>query len=235
MTTKKFLIKCYAWLFLRPMKLFSRSGISRFFNDLALLKGMSWSDPKSININIGSGGDIASRISKLGIKSVSVDIDPSRKPDVISDAHNLSFLADHSVDTIFFFEVLEHCHSPFVVTGEFQRVLRPGGMVVGSTPFLFPLHDLPHDYFRFTKKGLESVFKGFEKVRVTPKDNYADAVALLFLRGLMADSIKQRLFAVVLFPFNLIAAILMKMLSPIYSPGMGASGYVFIFQKPAQR
>jgi SAM-dependent methyltransferase len=66
-------------------------------------------------------------------------------------------LRDASLDTIFCCSVLEHVPDPWTVLGEFRRVLRPGGHVILSVPFLFYLHDAPRDYFRFTRYGVQSL------------------------------------------------------------------------------
>lgn len=64
-------------------------------------------------------------------------------------------LKDASVDTIFCCSVMEHTPEPWRVLPEFRRVLAPGGRAILSVPFLYYLHDAPHDYFRFTRHGVE--------------------------------------------------------------------------------
>jgi hypothetical protein len=61
--------------------------------------------------------------------------------------------------------VLEHTQKPWVVTDEIFRILRSGGCVVLELPFLNVIHD-EDDYFRFTDKGIRSLFdsKRFEVV-----------------------------------------------------------------------
>ena len=110
----------------------------------------------SVILNIGSGGEIQRILEEEGVSVTSVDIDPERKPDVVASITDLAQFEDESVSHVFCMEVLEHVDQPWKGVEEMRRVLRPGGTVVGSTPFLLGLHDRPYDYYRFTKYGLKT-------------------------------------------------------------------------------
>lgn len=68
-------------------------------------------------------------------------------------------LRTHSVDCILCMVVLEHTRKPRQVIGEFARILKPGGSLVMVVPFLWEEHQAPHDYFRFTRYGVHSLFE----------------------------------------------------------------------------
>jgi SAM-dependent methyltransferase len=53
-------------------------------------------------------------------------------------------------DTILLTDVLEHIARPDELWREMTRVLRPGGKVIVTVPFLYPIHEEPHDYHRYT-------------------------------------------------------------------------------------
>ena len=108
-------------------------------------------------LNLGSGiGQFDHYLSK-GVKAINVDISPSiRNLHVIADAHFLPFKGD-CFDIVYSIAVLEHVQKPWVVADEICRVLRQGGHVVVELPFLNVIHD-QHDYFRFTRKGIRSLF-----------------------------------------------------------------------------
>ncbi|MBS0461884.1 MAG: class I SAM-dependent methyltransferase, partial [Proteobacteria bacterium] len=71
------------------------------------------------------------------------------RPDVFADGARLPFV-DDSFDSVLLLEVLEHVAQPGAVLTEIRRVLKPGGVLLPSMPFLYPLHDAPHDYQRYT-------------------------------------------------------------------------------------
>jgi SAM-dependent methyltransferase len=75
---------------------------------------------------------------------------------------------DARYDAIVSHQVLEHLPRPWEALAEFHRVLRPGGVLVSSAPHLSRRHELPHDYFRFTQGGMESLLRdaGFVDIDV---------------------------------------------------------------------
>ena len=61
---------------------------------------------------------------------------------------------DSSFDTVVVTEVIEHLQYPPKVIAEIARVLKPAGRLVLTWPFAYSLHELPHDYVRFTEFGM---------------------------------------------------------------------------------
>lgn len=84
-----------------------------------------------------------------------------RVPDValLGDVQNMSAVSDASADVVLCSEVLEHVLRPQAALAEFHRILRPGGTLILSTPFLARLHEEPHDYFRYTRHGLRGLLR----------------------------------------------------------------------------
>jgi SAM-dependent methyltransferase len=64
------------------------------------------------------------------------------------------------VDRILCMVVLEHTRDPRRVLEEFARVLKSGGELHLVVPFLWEEHQKPHDYFRFTRHGVELLLEG---------------------------------------------------------------------------
>ena len=89
--------------------------------------------------------------------------------DVFGSALDLPFDAE-AFDTILSTQVLEHVHLPQVLLAEVERVLRPGGHLILTAPQTNPLHEEPHDYFRYTCHGLRSLAEraGLHVVEIKP-------------------------------------------------------------------
>jgi SAM-dependent methyltransferase len=95
-------------------------------------------------------------------RRISLDIDP-RAADVCADAHALPCRTG-SVDAVICVSVLEYVHSPERVLEEFYRVLKPGGVIYLSAPFVFPHHTPPADHFRFSMTGIRALAGRFEQI-----------------------------------------------------------------------
>jgi ubiquinone/menaquinone biosynthesis C-methylase UbiE len=76
------------------------------------------------------------------------------KADVFADGQCLPF-ASNSFDTVILMDVLEHLPAPDLAISEAWRILKPGGILLIQVPFLYPLHDQPHDFQRWSKQGLQ--------------------------------------------------------------------------------
>ncbi len=104
-------------------------------------------------------------------KYVCIDINPENNPDIVADAHNLKIIENEQYDLVLATEILEHCHDPKQVISEFQRIIKQNGTIILSTPFLYPYHPDPKDYYRYTIDGLQELCKTFKEVKIIPCGN----------------------------------------------------------------
>lgn len=77
-------------------------------------------------------------------------------------------LRSELADTVLLADVLEHLYRPQALLAEVHRVLRPGGTLLLNTPFMYGVHEAPHDYYRYTPHALRrmALDAGFEPVAV---------------------------------------------------------------------
>lgn len=162
------------------------------------------------------------------------------RPDVCGDAAALPF-ADAVFDAVSLLEVIEHLDRIDLALAEADRVLKPGGIVLCSVPFLYPVHDAPRDFQRLTIHGLHDVatrsgWKVQSSRRISPGFH---CLAVQFGVGLSStivapqpESVVRRLVSFALLPLipvvNL-ACVLLSALLP--EPGSLAGGHVMVFSK----
>lgn len=84
---------------------------------------------------------------------LAVDLNFRQGLNALSDIKELAF-KNSSLDTIFCSQVLEHINLPQKAINEFHRTLKPGGMLILSVPHLSCYHEMPCDYYRYTREGI---------------------------------------------------------------------------------
>ncbi len=142
-------------------------------------------------LDVGSGG---SSYGRFFPNRLTVDIDPARQPDIVADASSLPF-KDGEFEVILCTEVLEHVKNPFEIEKEFYRVLKSGGRLILTTRFVYPIHDSPHDYWRYTKYGLKELFKRWRFVELKDESSNFSAIAILLQRMGFQSTLRFNLLA----------------------------------------
>jgi SAM-dependent methyltransferase len=93
----------------------------------------------------------------------------ARTSDIVAPLDELP-VEDGAFDAVLATEVLEHVEDPLAVLGELHRVLAEGGRLLLTVPFVWELHEEPHDFFRYTPYGLRALLDraGFEVLDLRP-------------------------------------------------------------------
>lgn len=104
--------------------------------------------------------------------------DKNVQPDLRWDGRTIP-LSGGSYETAMATEVLEHCPEPEIVLKEIHRILKPGGIFFFTVPFLWNLHEVPHDEYRYTPFSLERHLKnsGFAEVQIFPMGGWHASMA----------------------------------------------------------
>lgn len=111
----------------------------------------------------------------------------------------------NSFDSAMATEVLEHCAQPEMTLSEVARVLKPDGFFFLTVPFVWPLHDCPHDEYRYTPWSLERHLNnsGFTHIHLWPTGGWDAALAQtigLWVRRRPMQDWKRRWLSRVLLP-----------------------------------
>ncbi len=146
-------------------------------------------------LDVGCGArPYAPLAEQNGCRYLGVDLALSAvpPPDVCADSARLPF-HDGTFDTVLSTQVLEHVPDPFAMVREAARVLKPGGYLVLTAPQVWPLHEEPYDYYRYTRYGLEHLVRNasLEVVTITERGGGLLALAQLFA-AMLYDAFGRR-------------------------------------------
>lgn len=101
-------------------------------------------------------------------KWIFADIEEKNDPDIILDVSDMGKIKDETIDVINAIELFEHVESPEEGLKECYRVLKIGGHMLISVPFLFPVHGDPFDFQRWTDKKWYAILRkiGFKIIKL---------------------------------------------------------------------
>lgn len=117
-----------------------------------------------------------------------LDIEEYPDVDIVADVQHMPQVHDEIFDSVICTQVLEHVPNPFLAINELYRVLRPGGTLFLTVPFLNNLHMKPHDYWRFTEYSMRLLLNSFASVRTTSHGStYYHILATMGLSSLEVD------------------------------------------------
>jgi SAM-dependent methyltransferase len=120
--------------------------------------------PKGLVLNLGSkASDWGEHVLNVDLVLPAGHSETHPSVDVLADIQHLPF-ADATADAVICTSVLEHVGNAHDCISEIKRVLKPGGLVYVTVPFIFPTHPDPLDRRRWTREGLQAEFSGFEEL-----------------------------------------------------------------------
>lgn len=97
--------------------------------------------------------------------------------DIYYDGITLPF-NDGEFDSAFSSEVFEHVNNIGPILDEINRVLKKGGNMLVSTPFLWNEHEIPYDYYRYTSYGITKLLEehGFKVIKIRKSTSYTEMI-----------------------------------------------------------
>jgi glycosyltransferase involved in cell wall biosynthesis/lipopolysaccharide biosynthesis protein/SAM-dependent methyltransferase len=199
-----------------PNPLLTRDNMDRYLVRSGILRALKGFLPhcKGTLLDIGCGEmpyksimlESNSRIKKyVGLDIENLKYQQSIKPDLYWEGRQIP-LADSSVDCAMATELFEHLPDVEAVLKEVRRVLKPGGSLFFTVPFLWPLHDMPQDEYRYTPFSLQRHLQnaGFANIQLNALGGWdaslAQMIGLWVIRRPMSDE-RRNEFIELLFPF----------------------------------
>ena len=205
----------------------SRKKLYSFIKE-EISKELLLTDNKLNILNVGSGGDIQKLLQQFKeVSLLNIDIDYLRKPDIVCDITdiNLSNIINFEPDIVCIFEVLEHVKEPHKAVRNIYKILKKGGKCICSTPFIFPIHDEPNDYFRFTIYGLKLLFKDFSTINILKKNGWLESFFVNFTRLIKERNFILKIISVIFMFLYFLIYPLIIILQKITSSDKLTSGY----------
>lgn len=103
----------------------------------------------------GSGGAPYRSLFRGITTYIRADVTPGPAVDRLLPSNGMTEEPEASYDAVLSTQVLEHVPDPAAYLAECARLLKPGGQVLITTHGMFEEHGCPHDYHRWTARGLE--------------------------------------------------------------------------------
>lgn len=143
--------------------------------------------PRGLVLDIGAG-----KRHEYLPNVVNLEVVAYESTDVLAVGEELPF-QDAVFDAVHSNAVLEHVKDPFACAREMMRVLRPGGELMCSVPFLQPYHGYPRHYYNMTHQGIFNLFPGMDVFGVEVYEELRPVTALHWIvaswaAGLPADA-----------------------------------------------
>lgn len=139
---------------------------------------------KVLIIGAGNKVEFYREIFKASEFVVTSDIHLQFRPDVVFDVHEIPF-QDNTFDLVLAGQVLEHTIRPWVAAQEMERVVVQNGLIQIETPFAFPYHGAPYDFFRFTFTGMRALFRNCKVSDFKASEGKFTAVAVTNAQALL--------------------------------------------------
>lgn len=157
-------------------------------------------------------------------------------PDVTWDGETIPF-EEGTFDCAIATEVLEHCSEPEVVLKEVLRVLRPRGRFFFTVPFLWNLHEVPNDQYRYTPFSLERHLKnsGFEGIEIVATGGWHSSMAQmlgLWVRRSPMKKNKRRILSSIIKPIIKFLVKMDRRNTVVFKEGQMITGLYGVARKP---
>lgn len=136
------------------------------------------------------------------------------KIDVFYDGKTFPF-SDNAFDSVVTNQVLEHVFNPSQFLSEINRVLKSGGKMLITVPFVWDEHEQPYDFGRYTSFGIKDILEkhGFQILEQIKTVNDLGAIFQLlnmyYYKTIVRKNVFSKVFAmIIIVPTNIVGVII---------------------------
>ena len=165
---------------------------------------------------------------------IALDCNARMEPEVVARGEQIPF-GDAVFDAVVCSEVIEHVAQPRELIDEICRVLRPGGFLLLTSPFLYGIHGDPYDYQRLTETRLREMLHSFHKMEFTVSGYFPSVVGDTLKRTLHGTR-RRFVYKYLFYPLFPIVHIMIlcerrPMFRRLYAWESAISGYMIVARK----
>lgn len=188
-------------------------------------------------LDIGCGRKPYENLLKKIDTYIGIDVSHNEKVDVVIDPSKPYPFDDNYFDCILCTQVLEHIQNLDHTIMEIDRVLKPGGFIIITVPFIYNEHG--KDYHRFSTNGITALFNNYRVIKLDKQGGIGSTVGTLVLNW--CDSFTNfnkftRIIKVVLLPLWIPTCLFVNILGLLFDkidPTRNFYGnVVFVGEKP---
>lgn len=163
------------------------------------LKNVAINEASGIMLDYGCGGQPYKEffLPKLS-QYIAADVSAAEGVvlDIEIEPNQVLPLNTASIDTLLSTQTLEHLEDVEFYIGECSRLLRSGGTLIITAPMQWRHHEVPYDYWRFTKYGLTTLLEkhGFLIKSISPCGGVYALIGQIFLSHLHEKNVRKKWF-----------------------------------------
>jgi SAM-dependent methyltransferase len=177
--------------------------LSSFRHRRALTAGLKNLEALSV-LDVGCGEQPYRALLRPSCRYVGIDVE-ARHPQTLVIEPGRPWPVEGPFDVVICTQVIEHVADITTFCEEINRVMAPGGMLLVSVPFIYPIHDL-NDYRRLTPTGIAQLFPAWAIEKVTMFGGLGSSVVLLlntWVDNVLCFTLGRRLVKGLVFPIRL--------------------------------
>jgi SAM-dependent methyltransferase len=150
---------------------------------------------------------------------IGLDVVLGEDVDVVISSEQPWPFTDEYFDVILSSQVLEHVEYLEFTLSEMSRVLKRGGQIVLSCPFIYNEHGAPWDFQRFTANRAKMFFPGFQIVSLERQGGIGSTLAILLLNWVeqfLNGTYLTRIFKALMLPMWILVSLAINMVGLLW-------------------